>query len=127
MSDRRHMMMCLALAAVLGSTAAADPKNDSTLTPDTVLSKIQSAYMTGVKACYKDHLKKAPGATGKLALTFAVGAKGRTLDPKATGFAPLLDACVTDKMKAWRFPIPKDAAGAPTTASFSITIQLVPD
>jgi hypothetical protein len=45
----------------------------------------------------------------------------------AHGFAGEVDDCIGTLMTGWRFPIPKDKDGEATEASFSITLQLVPD
>jgi hypothetical protein len=101
--------------------------DDSSLTPDIVLSKIQSAYMAGLKRCYKEHLKKDASARGKVTLSLTVNETGRTTSGKANGFASEVDECITNQMGSWRFPIPKDKDGEATEASFAITLQLVPD
>lgn len=100
--------------------------DESSLTPDAVLAKIMSAYMAGLKRCYKDYLKKDPSARGKVQLSFTVNETGRSVSNKAKGFASEVDSCIQSRMDGWRFPIPKDDAG-PTSASFSIALQLVPD
>ena len=101
--------------------------DDSSLTPDIVLSKIQSAYMAGLKRCYKEHLKKDASARGKVTLSLTVNETGRTVSGKANGFASEVDSCITAQMSSWRFPVPKDKDGEATEASFAITLQLVPD
>ena len=101
--------------------------DESSLTPDIVLSKIQSAYMAGLKRCYKEYLKKDASARGKVTLSLTVNETGRTVQGKAKGFAGEVDACITSQMSSWRFPVPKDSDGDATEASFAITLQLVPD
>ncbi|HEY0192453.1 MAG TPA: AgmX/PglI C-terminal domain-containing protein [Kofleriaceae bacterium] len=101
--------------------------DDSTLTPDIILAKIQSVYMAGLKRCYKDYLKKDASARGKVTLTLTVNETGRTTKGAAHGFAGEVDACIGNLMSTWRFPIPKDKDGDPTEANFSISLQLVPD
>jgi hypothetical protein len=101
--------------------------DESSLTPDIVLSKIQSAYMAGLKRCYKEHLKKDASARGKVTLSLTVNETGRTTKGDAKGFASEVDDCISGQMSSWRFPVPKDKDGEPTEASFAITLQLVPD
>ncbi|HEU0030840.1 MAG TPA: AgmX/PglI C-terminal domain-containing protein [Kofleriaceae bacterium] len=101
--------------------------DESTLTPDLVLSKIQTAYMAGLKRCYKNYLNKDASARGKVTLSLTVNATGRTVNGKANGFAGEVDDCISAQMGGWRFPIPKDKDGEATEASFAITLQLVPD
>ena len=101
--------------------------DESTLTPDIVLQKIQSAYMAGLKRCYKNYLNKDASARGKVTLSLTVNETGRTVQGKANGFASEVDQCITGLMASWRFPVPKDRDGEATEASFAITLQLVPD
>ena len=101
--------------------------DDSTLTPDIVLQKIQSAYMAGLKRCYKTYLAKDASARGKVTLDLTVNETGRTVSGKAKGFAGEVDTCIQGLMTSWRFPIPKDKDGDATEASFRIALQLVPD
>lgn len=101
--------------------------DESTLTPDIVLSKIQSVYMAGLKRCYKNYLSKDASARGKVTLSLTVNETGRTVNGSAKGFASEVDACIGGLMSGWRFPIPKDKDGEAIEASFAITLQLVPD
>ncbi len=113
-----------------GRISVSDKDGDigTDLTPDLVMRKIQSAYMAGLKRCYKEHLKTDPSARGGVALTFTVNETGRTVNGRAKGFATDVDNCISSLMSTWRFAVPKDKDdGEPTEASFSIKLQLVPD
>ena len=112
-----------------GRISVSDKKSfdDSSLTPDAVLRKIQNAYMSGIKRCQKQTLLKDPTARGKIKLSFTVNETGRTVSARAAGFDPDLDQCIVGMMGNWRFDIPKDTDGAPTDASFEIGLQLVPE
>ncbi len=100
---------------------------DSTLTADIAVSKILTAYMAGLKRCYKAELAKDPALAGQLVLAFTVQETGRTIDTKITGFSPNLDRCVSGLLSSWRFPVPKDKVGEPATARFTITMRLIPE
>ncbi|HEY0990603.1 MAG TPA: AgmX/PglI C-terminal domain-containing protein, partial [Kofleriaceae bacterium] len=112
-----------------GRISVADKQtfDESTLTPDIVMSKIQSAYMAGLKRCYREFLKKDASARGKVTLSLTINETGRTTKGSAKGFASEVDDCISALMAGWRFPIPKDKDGEATEASFAITLQLVPD
>src|SRR5215468_227038 len=112
-----------------GRISVADrPTGDaSSLSPEYVLSKIQSAYMAGLKRCYREYLKKDASARGKVSLSLTINETGRTVKGAAHGFASEVDECITSQMSTWRFPIPKDKDGEATDASFEIALQLVPD
>lgn len=101
--------------------------DESTLTPDEVLRKIQQAYMAGLKRCYKQYLNKDASARGKVTLSLTISETGRTTKGNAKGFADEVDSCISGQMSGWRFPVPKDKDGEATEASFAITLQLVPD
>jgi len=101
--------------------------DDSSLTPDVVLSKIQSVYMAQIKRCYTMYLKKDASARGKVTLKLTVNETGRAVSTGATGFAGEVDECISSLMGTWRFPVPKDKDSEATSASFAITLQLVPD
>jgi len=112
-----------------GRISVADKQtfDESSLSPDIVMSKIQSAYMAGLKRCYKEFLKKDASARGKVTLAFTVNQTGRAVKGAAHGFSGEVDECIGGLMNGWRFPVPKDKDGEATEASFSITLQLVPD
>jgi hypothetical protein len=101
--------------------------DETTLTAENVLQKIQNAYMAGLKRCYKEFLKKDASARGKITLSLTINETGRTVKGAAHGFSSEVDECISTLMTGWRFPIPKDKEGDPTEASFAITLQLVPD
>jgi hypothetical protein len=115
--------------APTGRIAVADKQGDSdvSLTPDVVLSKIQSVYMAQIKRCYTSYLKKDASARGKIALGFTVNETGRAVSTGASGLNSEVDGCVSNLMVTWRFPVPKDKDGDATSANFKITLQLVPD
>jgi hypothetical protein len=101
--------------------------DDSSLTPDVVLSKIQQVYMAQIKRCYTTYLKKDASARGKVTLKLTVNETGRAVSTGAKGFAGEVDDCIGGLMSSWRFPVPKDKDNEATSAAFSITLQLVPD
>ncbi len=101
--------------------------DESTLTPDVVLAKVQATYMAGIKRCYRAYLEKDATARGKVKLTITVNEAGRSIAPTAVGFVKQIDDCLTNQMATWIFPRPRDRDGAPTTAAFGIDLQLVPD
>ncbi|HWU90158.1 MAG TPA: AgmX/PglI C-terminal domain-containing protein [Kofleriaceae bacterium] len=101
--------------------------DESSLTPAVVLNKILSAYMAGLKRCYKQYLNKEATARGAVALSFTVNETGRLVSGNASGFAAEVDTCIKGQMATWRFPVPKDKDNEATDANFAITLQLVPD
>lgn len=106
--------------SVGGSTS----DDDTTLRPDDVMRKIQSAYMSGLKRCHRELLKRDPTAGGRVTLKFMVGPSGRVVRVKATGFDSGVDRCIETRANSWRFGIPKDEDGEPTDATFKISLVL---
>lgn len=113
----------------VGRVNVLPPRSSSTssLTPELVLRKISSAYIGGIRRCYKTSLAQDPALRGKLALSLKVNETGRTIAPSVTGLTKELDECVVAQMASWRFPIPKDENGDPSEAAFELAIQLVPE
>jgi hypothetical protein len=101
--------------------------DDSTLTPEAVLAKIMSAYMSGLKRCHKDLLKTDPTARGKVTLKFTVSESGRVSKASVAGFNDGLDSCIQARVLTWRFAEPKDKDGSGTDADFQITLALQPE
>jgi hypothetical protein len=101
--------------------------DDTTLSPDAVLGRIQSVYMAGIKRCYKDLLKSDPSARGRVDLSFTVNESGRVTSPSAKSDYSSMSACIKGLMGGWSFPAPKDSDGEATEASFAITLALQPD
>ena len=100
--------------------------DEATLTPDIVLAKIQTAYMAGLKRCYREVLKKDATAKGAVKLRFTVNETGRTTSPAVTGVSPELESCMSGQMSSWRFPIPRDKDGEATSATFAIGLAVDP-
>jgi hypothetical protein len=109
--------------AVGGSTAM----DDTSLTTDMILRKVMSAYMAGLKRCYKNGLKTDPTMRGKVVIAFTVNESGRSVNGDATGFDGEVDRCIEGLVASWSFPRPKDVDGEATEASFRITLTLTPD
>ena len=70
-------------------------EDNTSLSPDAVLGKINSAYMARIKRCYTDYLKKDASARGKVNLAFTVNATGRVVTPNAKGF--VASVCATSR------------------------------
>jgi hypothetical protein len=102
------------------------PKADqpTTLTPDTVLAKIQTSYMTGLQRCYRKGLVGDASLAGRVSISFTVDSHGALKDPDAQGVNAQVDACIAGQMDAWRFPFPRDKDGEPTEVSFHVALAL---
>jgi hypothetical protein len=104
------------------------PKGDAitTLSPTTVLDKINAAYMSGLERCYRKGLVSDAALSGRVAIGFTVDSHGAVTDPQATGVSAQVDACIAGQMSAWRFPFPRDQVGEPTDVTFHVSLALQP-
>jgi outer membrane biosynthesis protein TonB len=82
--------------------------------------------MAGLQRCYKAGLAQDATLSGRVIISFTVDERGHVIDPEASGVSSSVDTCIANRMKAWRVPIAKDAKGAPTEASFTVSLALQP-
>ena len=85
-------------AAVQATMAAMN----AALTVDTMVDKINTSYITGLRRCYNKGLALDPSLTGKVTVTFSVSAYGNVAG-EASGISPQVDACVATQLKSWKF------------------------
>ena len=94
------------------------------LTPAHVLEAVTTRYLPPLRRCYQQQIKRDARVRGRMTLSFTVDAHGHVKDPTAAGLVPTLGACIERRMLAWTFLAPRNAAGAPTEASFRIPVRL---
>jgi len=112
-----------------GRIAFAPSKHESgtTLSPDTIVDKIQHSYIVGLRRCYEHGLATEPDLRGKVSLGFTIDASGRTIDGSASGLNTEVDACIQKQVATWRFPVPHDArTHEPTEQPFALGLILFP-
>jgi molybdate transport system substrate-binding protein len=110
------------------SVAGQDRPSRIDLDPDAVMHTVQRTYRAALGRGYKAFLKEDASAHGKVTLAFTVNQTGRTVNGAAHGFSAEVDAWIGGSMTRWTVPGPRgDKHGVPTDASFSITLQRVPD
>jgi hypothetical protein len=97
----------------------------TTLTPQAVLDKINSLYMSGLTRCYQTGLAHEGVLGGSVAVEFTVGENGHVTDPSATGVSPTVDACIASEMLHWRFVPPHTKTGEPTDQTMQLVLVLV--
>lgn len=101
--------------------------DDTNLTVQMVLDKINTVYMPGLQRCYKKGLVEDATLSGKITMAFTVTERGGLDEQSANGVSSKVDSCVTDLMSSWHFPIPKDKDGDPAEQSFKLSLQLTPN
>lgn len=77
------------------------------LTIDSMLDKINGAYMRGLRRCYNKGLATDPTLKGKITLTFTIGSYGH-VNGEASGISDKVDGCVADQIRRWSFGKPSD-------------------
>lgn len=98
----------------------------SSLSPTDVRKTIQRGYLAGIRACHESALEADGSASGTVTAQINVGPDGRVAIARAFGFSSAVDACIKAAARTWRFDVPRDAAGQPTTAPFKIELRLAP-
>ena len=109
-----------------GSLSCAKPDTSLPLTHERVLARIQTAYLASIRLCYKDQLRRNPNLRGKVTLSLTVDKTGKTIQGDAQGFSRDVDICINKLMPSWKFQIPRDGDGQPTTSSFAVSLLLQP-
>jgi hypothetical protein len=96
--------------------------DDTTLSVDMINAKVNSVYMTGLKRCYNERLKRSPNARGRMVLRFSVTDRGHMDRVETHGFDTDLDECVRGAAQHWTFAIPKDKTDKAVQASFAFDL-----
>ena len=101
-----------------------DVGSDTTLDPTAVARRIRERYLAGIKSCHQRALKLDPKIGGRVNIRFTVGASGRVTKANVKGFDNTVDSCIQGLTKGWRFGIPKDDKGKPSSADFQVPLIL---
>jgi hypothetical protein len=80
---------------------------NAALTVDTMVDKINTTYIRGLRRCYNKGLAIDPSIRGKVTLTFSINSYGN-VSGQATGISTQVDNCVASLIKTWRFGRPTD-------------------
>ena len=107
-------------------TGGSEAYDDTTLDPRDVAQRIRSRYLRGIQRCHERALRQDPTAGGRVELDFTVGPAGRVVRADVFGFNSVVDDCIEDLTSGWRFGIPHDSGGDPTSADFLIPLVLEP-
>jgi outer membrane biosynthesis protein TonB len=93
-------------------------KVTASLAPDEIKAVMRRAPMQNLKKCYEDLLARAPGASGRILLSFAVQAHGDVTDLEVTGTEALdertMKECAASAMNGLRFA----TTGTKTTVKY---------
>jgi outer membrane biosynthesis protein TonB len=92
----------------------------SSLSPTDVRKTIQRKYLGAVRSCHAE----APDQSGSVTVQINVGPDGRVALARAMGFSSAVDACIKAAARSWRFDVPRDGAGQPTTAPYKTEFRM---
>ncbi len=87
---------------------------DTSLTPEIVRAKIESAYAAGIKKC----------GEGRAMVAFTVKRNGKVVDSRGEGEDPAVVTCLTTLVKSWRFAPAVDADGDMREPEITVTVEL---
>lgn len=87
---------------------------DTSLTPEIVRARIESAHVAGLKRC----------GEGRVTVAFTVTRNGKVADPRAEADDPAAVTCLTTLVKGWRFPPAVDADGDTREPEITVTVEL---
>ena len=88
-------------------SGAAGGSSDGELRSDASLLAVVRKYAPGIRFCYENELKKAPGLGGKLIVAITVAAAGNVTNAVVvtdTIGSRELTSCALAQIEAWRFP-----------------------
>lgn len=88
------------------------------LTPDEIKGVMRRSALPALRKCYEDRLARAPGAAGRIVLSFAVQAEGDVADVEVTGTEGLDERAVLDCAGAAIKPLRFPATGTRTTVKY---------
>ncbi len=84
-----------------------------------VRKKIDAVYVRGLGRC-------VTGAPTEVDLAFTISDKGRATNARAATADADAAACMEQRLPTWTFPIPRDAAGAPTAMPVKLALTIAP-
>jgi hypothetical protein len=97
---------------------------DTTTPHEIVVRKINTRYKRGLSRCYRQRLIGNADLSDEVDLSFTVDETGNVIDPSTDESDVVLGRCIRSAMMHWRFEIPLDRRAVPTSAKFSVSIEL---
>lgn len=99
---------------------AQEPLVSGGLTENEVYMVIKT-HLDQIKHCYERLLQRSPRSQGKIATTFVIGKNGRVTSSKIKSSEisdKVMQGCVTDKIRRWKFPQPRGGESVTVTYPF---------
>jgi hypothetical protein len=78
-------------------------------------------YLSQVRACYENGLKKNPGLGGQVTMNFEIGGNGDlnfAKVQKTSLDSPEVEQCISNKMMTWKFPKPRGGVAVKVSYPF---------
>lgn len=98
----------------------------SSLDSAAIAKTIRQRYTVMLRRCYERRLDEQPELRGRIAAEVTVGTAGRVVSVTMKTFDDAVDACAERLIGAWRFEVPRDANGEPTTQRFTFSAAVEP-
>ena len=99
-----HTLLGFVALTCVTPAHAADGQLDKDL-----IRRVVRAHLPEVRECYDQGLARDPGARGKIAIDFTIGAQGR-VTRSAVAASDMKDeavpACISEAIEGWLFPRP---------------------
>jgi len=107
-----------------GDVEAGAPAAKGSL-PREVIQRVIRAHLAQVRYCYEKSLLQQPTLAGKVVVRFVIDADGavqEASDVSGPAFpAPEVPACITERVKTWRFPKPHGGGVVVVTYPFILS------
>ncbi len=106
------------LAGMGGKSAGGDVGLDR----EQILATIQR-YLSQVRACYEDGLKRIPTLVGQVGVSFEINSLGRLSFSRVQRSSlndRNVEECIVTKMLAWKFPTPRGGVKVPVNYPFML-------
>ena len=74
-----------------------------------VIQATIAKYLSQVRACYEGELQKNAGLAGLVTMSFVISGQGTVSASnasKSTLGSPVVESCITERLKTWQFPKP---------------------
>jgi len=86
-------------------------EGDGTVDANAV-ARVLRRELGGIRACYERELRNNPTLSGRLSVSFTLGASGRAINTSTTGLpaAPAVGTCVTSRVRGLVFPTVADGS-----------------
>jgi TonB family protein len=119
--------------AIVGSASSfiepieSEAWTDGGLDRNAIAAVIQR-HISEVRFCYESGLQKKPNLSGRVSMKFMIGAQGSVTTAQVSNSSlshPLVENCIRDRLKTWKFPQPQ--GGVNVKVNYPFVLRRVSD